>query len=134
MYLLILLNLFFTPPKTEKTTDNVIVEINNIDFKKGGAIFIEICDAPNHAILKLKQLVKPNENIFVFSNLPFGKYAIRAFHDGNNNGKLDKGIFGQPIEGWGVSNDARGFMSAPPFEKMLFSHTAATKISFKFSY
>lgn len=48
-----------------------------------------------------------------FLGLPSGDYAIIVFHDENDNGLLDKGAFGVPIEGYGFSNDAQGFFSAP---------------------
>lgn len=40
---------------------------------------------------------------YVFSNIPSGDYAIFVFHDENNNGVLDKGLFGRPLEGRGYS-------------------------------
>jgi len=43
-------------------------------------------------------------------------YAVCLVHDENNNGSMDKGLFGIPLEGYGFSNDAKGFMSAPPFK------------------
>ncbi len=135
MHLLILLSFFLGCRENPKTIDSITVEIKNIRYEKGGNIFLEICDESNHTVKKLKHLIGSKEDtIFIFTNLPFGKYAVRAFHDENNNGKLDKGVFGQPIEGWGVSNDARGFMCAPTLSKMLFMHNSATKISFKLSY
>ena len=48
-----------------------------------------------------------------FKQLPPGDYAIIVFHDENDNGLLDKGTFGVPVEGYGFSNDAKGFFSAP---------------------
>lgn len=36
-----------------------------------------------------------------------GAYAISAFHDENDDGKVNIGLFG-PTEGWAASNDARG--------------------------
>ncbi len=55
-----------------------------------------------------------------FNDLPAGKYALSFFHDANENKELDAGLFGIPSEGWGCSNDARGFMSAPKFTDKLF--------------
>ncbi|MFY8000417.1 MAG: DUF2141 domain-containing protein [Candidatus Kapaibacteriota bacterium] len=51
----------------------------------------------------------------IFENIPFGEYAISAFHDENANQKLDMGLFG-PTEHYGFSNGARSFLP-PPFEK-----------------
>jgi uncharacterized protein (DUF2141 family) len=45
-----------------------------------------------------------------------GSYAVCVLHDENNNGVMDKGLFGVPLEGYGFSNDAMGVMSAPSFE------------------
>ena len=53
----------------------------------------------------------------VFTNLNPGRYAVIAFHDENDNSKLDEDWLGIPTEGYGFSNDAEGFLSAPSFEK-----------------
>jgi uncharacterized protein (DUF2141 family) len=52
----------------------------------------------------------------VFTNLKPGTYAVIAFHDANDNGKLDENWLGVPTEGYGFSNNAEGFMSAPSFQ------------------
>ena len=48
-----------------------------------------------------------------FLQLPPGDYAVIVFHDENDNGLLDKSALGIPIEGYGFSNNAEGFFSAP---------------------
>jgi uncharacterized protein (DUF2141 family) len=53
----------------------------------------------------------------VFTNLKPGAYAIIVFHDANDNGKLDENPWGAPSEGYGFSNDAEGFLAAPPFDQ-----------------
>jgi uncharacterized protein (DUF2141 family) len=53
----------------------------------------------------------------VFRDLAPGGYAVAAYHDENGNGKLDTGFLGIPTEGLASSNDARGFMGPPSFEK-----------------
>jgi uncharacterized protein (DUF2141 family) len=52
----------------------------------------------------------------VFMGLPPGRYAVIAFHDENDNGRLDESPWGVPTEGYGFSNDAQGFLTAPSFE------------------
>jgi len=52
--------------------------------------------------------------------VPPGHYAIQAFHDANNNGECDQGLFGIPREGVGFSNDAFTGLSRPKFEKAAF--------------
>lgn len=52
----------------------------------------------------------------LFANLPPGRYAVRAFADANNNGKLDTNMLGIPTERYGFSNDAKGMMGPPGFD------------------
>ena len=58
-----------------------------------------------------------------FSDLQYGEYAVGAMQDENNNGKMDVGLFGIPKEGYGASNDARGFFGPPNYDdaKFMFS-------------
>jgi len=51
---------------------------------------------------------------FTFENVPYGAYAIKVFHDENDNRKIDIGWRG-PTERYGFSNGARGFMGPPSF-------------------
>lgn len=44
-----------------------------------------------------------------------GTYALAVVHDENMNGRLDRNRLGIPEEGYGFSNDARGFLGAPSF-------------------
>lgn len=57
----------------------------------------------------------------VFRDLPAGKYAVAAFHDANGDGELNANFVGMPTEGYGFSNDARGFMGPPSFDDAAFS-------------
>ncbi len=52
----------------------------------------------------------------IFADLPPGRYAVIAFHDANDNGLLDANVLGVPVEGYGFSNNAQGFLSAPSFD------------------
>ena len=57
---------------------------------------------------------------FAIKNLPAGKYAVAAFHDVNDNGKLDAGQDGQPTEMYGLSNGAHGAFGPPTFAEAAF--------------
>jgi uncharacterized protein (DUF2141 family) len=63
--------------------------------------------------LRARNVVK---NAVSFSNVAPGRYAVIAFHDENDNAKLDRGVFGLPSEPYGFSNNARGFLGAPSFD------------------
>jgi len=57
----------------------------------------------------------------VFEGLARGTYAVAAYHDENANGKLDTNFLGIPSEGVAASNDAKGTMGPPSFEKAKFA-------------
>ncbi|MEW5704457.1 MAG: DUF2141 domain-containing protein [Pseudomonadota bacterium] len=59
----------------------------------------------------------PKEGVVeaVFADLAPGGYAVAVYHDANGNNKFDSSFFGLPLEGYGFSNNARGFLSAPGF-------------------
>lgn len=50
--------------------------------------------------------------------LPPGVYAIRLFHDENNNGTLDTNLIGIPTEPFGFSNNASVVFGPPSFDKV----------------
>lgn len=53
-------------------------------------------------------------------NLPYGEYAISAYHDRNDNMKLDTGMFRIPKEPLGTSNDVRVRFGPPRYEDAAF--------------
>jgi uncharacterized protein (DUF2141 family) len=63
---------------------------------------------------------KTNIATCTFRNVEPGTYGVSAFHDRNNNGKLDKNWIGMPVEDYGASNDARGTFGPPRFEDAKF--------------
>jgi uncharacterized protein (DUF2141 family) len=55
-----------------------------------------------------------------FERLKPGRYAIKAFHDLNGDGKLNTNPFGIPTEPYAFSNNARGMMGPPGWEAAAF--------------
>jgi uncharacterized protein (DUF2141 family) len=53
-----------------------------------------------------------------FNDLVAGEYAIRYFHDENDNGQLEKNLFGMPVEGYGFSNNAKADFGPVSFDDM----------------
>lgn len=64
-----------------------------------------------------------------FSRLPQGEYAIRYFHDQNGNQKMDKNLFGMPLEGFGYSNDAKPNMGPASYQQMKFEIPETGEVS-----
>ena len=50
-----------------------------------------------------------------------GRYAVKAYHDANANGELDKGAFGAPTEPYGFSRNARGRFGPPAWDDASFA-------------
>lgn len=68
----------------------------------------------------------------VFDDLKYGTYAVAIFHDQNANGKMDKNFLGIPKESYGHSNNVRGTLGPPAFDKVMFElHNPKKEISIK---
>ena len=56
----------------------------------------------------------------VFTEIPYGEYAIGVFHDENGNRKMDRNFLGIPTEPYGASNDARRIFGPPRYSDARF--------------
>ena len=66
--------------------------------------------------------------------VPPGRYAAQAFHDENDNGRVDR-LLGIPREGLGFSRDAPVRMAPPRFDDAAFDHgTVPQSIGFRLRY
>jgi uncharacterized protein (DUF2141 family) len=63
---------------------------------------------------------QPGVTKVVIPGLPPGDYAVVVLHDENGNKKLDRGLFGVPMEQWGMSNNPSYSLSAPSFDAARF--------------
>lgn len=64
-------------------------------------------------------------------SLKKGVYAIKVLVDNNDNGKIDLNFFGIPKEQFGFSNNVRGILGVPKFEKASFKLSSNKKIEIK---
>jgi uncharacterized protein (DUF2141 family) len=60
----------------------------------------------------------------VFAGLKPGRYAIKAFHDLNSDGKLNTNPFGAPTEPFAFSNNAQANMGPPSWSDAAFTVAA----------
>jgi uncharacterized protein (DUF2141 family) len=104
-----------------------------------GSVFIALYDSDNSylkiklATVQMKSKATKGDVRFVVRDLPAGRYALAAFHDENDNGKLDKNWLGIPTEGYGFSNDVRGAVGPPKFAQAAFDLAKNTDKSISFS-
>jgi uncharacterized protein (DUF2141 family) len=66
------------------------------------------------------QKVDKEEISVALDNVAPGAYAVSIFHDENDNGKLDAGAYGIPVEKTGSSNNAKGKYGPPSFDDCKF--------------
>jgi uncharacterized protein (DUF2141 family) len=57
-----------------------------------------------------------------------GSYTLALYLDKNKNNRLDKGLFGQPLEPYAFSNNARASFSEPSVEDQRFEHPGTIQI------
>lgn len=55
-----------------------------------------------------------------FEDLSFGEYAIKTFHDEDNDKELNTNFLGIPSEDYGFSNNARGSFGPPDWKEAKF--------------
>ncbi|MEY4538807.1 MAG: hypothetical protein RLZZ306_564 [Bacteroidota bacterium] len=109
-------------------TVTLVVNIKNFKNDNGMA-YITLQDPNNKPVQKTAARISNNTTQVVFKNLTLGKYAVRLFHDKNDNKVMDKGIFGMPKESWGVSNNVKANFGPPKFEDTLFAVESDKTIS-----
>lgn len=88
-------------------------------FSGGDGFPKDAAKAPHRAMVPIDPATRAART--VFKGLPPGDYAVAAFHDDNNSGRLETNFFGVPKKGYGFSNNARPAMRAPRFDEARFS-------------
>ena len=71
--------------------------------------------------------IKGSEVTLTFRDVPYGTYAVKAFHDADSNGELNSNFVGIPTEDYGFSNNVRGTMGPASFQDARFEFNAEEK-------
>lgn len=86
----------------------------------GGSVKIALFDSADRFLKRplhsASAPVRDGGATFALKDLAAGQYAIAAYHDADDNGKLDQNMMGIPVEATGFSNDALDNMGPPAFE------------------
>jgi uncharacterized protein (DUF2141 family) len=88
-----------------------------------GTVKLCLCCSEDEYTGKTKEFCTASKELkdkkaeWVLENMPYGRYSVKAFHDENDNSKLDTNFAGMPIEPYGFSNNARGRFGPPPFAR-----------------
>lgn len=75
-------------------------------------------DGFKHARRFIKVPIKGKRAHLTISDLPYGVYAVSAFHDEDGDGQLNTGLFGIPTEAVGASRNPSG---KPDFDDSRFN-------------
>ncbi len=110
---------------TAASAADLTVTINgtrNADGSIAAAIFNKESSFPKAGMVLAAFRIKatPGPVSFTVHGLPSGRYAVTAYHDENDDGKLDADGTGLPTEGYGVTNNAREVLSPPHWDKASF--------------
>lgn len=123
-YLVLHLCLFWSMAFAEQAEMVLTVKVFGVKANKGQVV-ASIFNTADHFLksplrTRTQSIGKNGEVQFEFSDLSPGTYAVSVVYDEDNNGELNTGFMGIPTELVGFSNNAKGFMGPPSFEKASF--------------
>ncbi|MEI6443926.1 MAG: DUF2141 domain-containing protein [Nostocales cyanobacterium ELA583] len=134
-------NFLFLASAKADLNSSLTIEIEGLKNKYGqvcATLFDKIQGFPRDSKNALQsQCIKITEisQKLTFNNLKAGSYAVALIHDANENGNLDTGSFGAPIEGFGFSNNPEVFTGPPKFNNSAVTVSKTnTDIKIKMKY
>ena len=103
-------------------TGKVVLEIENIQTKKGGEIATAVFTEKNFLkkgkeLSKISKEVTATKMVFVFDQLPAGEYAFVSYQDIDRSKTMKTNFIGYPKEPWGISNNPRIVFGPPSFNE-----------------
>lgn len=84
-----------------------------------GKVNVAVCDRERflkECAYSASVAAQPGTTTVTVPNVPPGTWAVLAYQDENDNGKLDRNLLGIPSENYGFSRDAVGRFGPPKFE------------------
>ena len=117
--------LAFLPPVASAENARLIVTLVGFKSDEGSARMSLWGDAErwlddDAKVFDGDQPIVDGTSTFVIEALDPGTYGVSAYHDRNDNDRLDTGFLRMPKELFGFSNDAPPRMGPPSFEACAF--------------
>lgn len=127
----VILVTFFSPRLS--LAEDLILAIDNIQVLEGALMWSVYndekgFDSDGLPLVAGRSRVIAGKIKVTLHDLPAGDYAIKLFHDENDNGELDSNLLGLPQEGYGFSNNAGAFGPAS-FADAKVAVTGTTEIN-----
>ena len=103
-----------------------VVEIEVAGVRNGhGHVLAALCDRreflSERCRLNGAVEARPGSVLVRVTSVPPGTYAVQAWHDENDNGRIDRDMLGIPREGIGFSRDAPIRFGPPSFKDAQFA-------------
>ncbi len=120
--------------QNEQKTGDLTVVING--FKNSnGSVQIALYNSEKsynneqEDVFRTKTIAVEKKGVtWIFRNIAFGDYAVKTFHDENEDRLINKNHFGFPLEKYGFSNNAKGRFGPPAFAKAVFRFNAESAV------
>jgi len=116
-----------------KKKGKLIIKFNGMSSNNGN-VKIALCNSDanykNHKSPFIGKTIPIENNTATIEieDLPYGDYAVKAFHDEDANDDLNTNILGIPVEDYGFSNNASGLFGPPSWEDAKFRFSDNNKI------
>ncbi len=111
--------------------NSVEVVITNFDNEKGNAL-VGLYNTEDSFLEEAWQsksaVIKEGQASVIFENIPDGTYAVSAFHDENDDQKLDMFLGFYPTEDYATSNNAPANFGLPKWETQNLTSGTARKL------
>jgi len=112
---------------------SLTVEIVGLENNKG-TVIVALLDKHENDVTDQTCKITDQKCTVTFNDVKHDQYAIRFFHDENQNEELDTNFLGIPKEGFGFSNDAMGKFGPKDFSEWLFAVSGDTKVRLTANY
>lgn len=109
---------------TGSTTGSITIRIDDLKNDEG-MVRAELTTAQNYDndgnVRAAELAIQDTKARWIIEDVPAGTYAVRLYHDEDNDDALDTNLVGIPQEAFGFSNNVRGTMGPPDFEEAAFT-------------
>ena len=123
LFLLILISMIWTQPAPQ--TGTLVVRLKGME-NDNGLVMVALCNSEanfsdsDSAFRGVQSTIVGGKAQLLFTDIPFGEYAVKVYHDENEDGELDSNFFGKPTEEFGFSNNVRGLFGPPSWDQARF--------------
>lgn len=118
---------FAAPALAEPTSDLTVTFETGADT---GAVMVALYDGTGYnggqPVRSARIDVAAGQRTVSFAGLEAGEYGIKAFHDVNGDGEMNRNPFGMPTEPYAFSNNAVGNMGPAGWDRARFTVQGAT--------